>query len=835
MSSGFYNEIKKANEEREVEIVYKNAIKKAFRNSAITHPYKCDGYVEQDILYDEVTKTLRIIMEFKYNKDLNDKLEQANVIVQVLFYLKKFQLGVDKKYSTIPNIVLAGDKTACFVIHTKDIEKYLEEDIDWSLASSKAPLILLDLVEEVAKDNDINIFIFDIKSKFKFEDVAVEIKRLVLNYQRKLKVSIANLYEVFDYFIAHIIKEPEKYSATELVYFFISVITDNEDTFLQPKKKNLLYVGNIKDIKVDNFCYKYFQEKYTTRYSPAEHETFVEVADRLIEDTTRRYNGEFYTPTIWVNKAHEYLTEAFGEDWKEEYYVWDCAWGTGNLTRDYNFTHLYCSTLHETDLDLGRKNNKNSSKFVFDFLNDDINMVHSDSLSCYKIDKNLLKALKTNKKILIFINPPFAEAGNDRSKGRKIKTGASQTEIAKVMNEESLGKCSHQLYIQFLFRILKLKQIFKLTDINIGLFSPTLLLTGPKFEKFREIFLNDFSFEKGFMFNASNFSNVSNQWEIGFSIWKSGESKNKENFKFKIKEISKEGTINVIGEKEVYNVPKSKRASEWIKVRNKNEDRETITLKSAVNLDEQIVKTSKEALGYLINDSNNVYANTKGVYLMSSKVTRHLKTTEINENNFDQCLSLFAARTLVKSNWLNQKDEYMIPNIQSTYYNQWIDDCTIYSIFENSSYQSSLRNLKVSEKNFNITNEFFFMGNSEMRNLANKYCNDDVFQDTKLFPSERFIYKSLNKRNLSFEGNAVLEKAKNLVIKSFELREEFNLNNPEYHINTWDAGWYQIKALLKKYMRNELKEFDELFSKLVDKMEPQVYELGFLKKSTLVK
>lgn len=41
---------------------------------------------------------------------------------------------------------------------------------------------------------------------------------------------------------------------------------------------------------------------------------------------------------------------------------------------------------------------------------------------------------------------------------------------------------------------------------------------------------------------------------------------------------------------------------------------------------------------------------------------------------------------------------------------------------------------------------------------------------------------------------------------------------------------YQIKAILKEYMKDELKEFNELYKKLAEKMLPMVYELGFLRK-----
>ena len=57
----------------------------------------------------------------------------------------------------------------------------------------------------------------------------------------------------------------------------------------------------------------------------------------------------------------------------------------------------------------------------------------------------------------------------------------------------------------------------------------------------------------------------------------------------------------------------------------------------------------------------------------------------------------------------------------------------------------------------------------------------------------------------------------------------FNESHPEYQINNWDAGWYQIKALLKEFMPNELKTFRTLHKQLGDKIRQQVYELGFLK------
>lgn len=54
-------------------------------------------------------------------------------------------------------------------------------------------------------------------------------------------------------------------------------------------------------------------------------------------------------------------------------------------------------------------------------------------------------------------------------------------------------------------------------------------------------------------------------------------------------------------------------------------------------------------------------------------------------------------------------------------------------------------------------------------------------------------------------------------------------SHPDYQINNWDCGFYQLKALLKEFMQDDLKAFRILHKQLGDKIRQQVYELGFLK------
>jgi hypothetical protein len=224
------------------------------------------------------------------------------------------------------------------------------------------------------------------------------------------------------------------------------------------------------------------------------------VVDRIVEDTTRRKQGEFFTPAIWVDKAHEYIASVYGEDWKEKYIVWDPAWGTGNLTRDYKFKELYVSTLNQSDIDTANQMgyNPEAVKFQYDFLNDDYE----------KLPVGLRNAIESGKEIIVLMNPPYASSGTmDIS---QVKTGITETKTGSEMKSNNLGKSSQEMYVQFIYKCI-------LYNFNICVFCKPMIFTSTSFINFRNFLSKRVEFKKGFVMESNNFADVKS-WPLTFSI-----------------------------------------------------------------------------------------------------------------------------------------------------------------------------------------------------------------------------------------------------------------------------------------------------------------------------
>jgi hypothetical protein len=431
--------------------------------------------------------------------------------------------------------------------------------------------------------------------------------------------------------------------------------------------------------------------------------------------------------------------------------------------------------------------------------------------------------------MIVFMNPPYGTNGEGVAAGSS-KKGISDTEISNLMKEEDFGS-SQQLYSQFLFRLKKLNN----ENIKICVFSPPLFLSGPSFKKFRKNLLTEFGFQSGFLMNAGEFDGTS-EWGLSFTIWNEQPNDKKEEFTLFVKKSNDFGIIDYLFDKVFYNLDNHKSGSDFIK---RNFSKENILidlpkLSSSIKIGSGKNKSNSNinSIGYFVNVSNNVMENTSGVYLLSSPAGRGQGIDILTKSFFD-IITNFTSRKSIKSNWINQKDEYMAPDESHPLWKQFQLDSIVYSLFNTSSNQSSLRQIDYKDKKWDIKNEFFWMSKSDMLKLASEHSYDELYRDART-DDERHVYNLLHNEaiytRLSPDAREVLDMATELVKKSFPMRKVLNEQHPEYHLNTWDAGWYQIKLILKKFYPADLIEFGRKYKAFEDRMRPLVYEVGFLRK-----
>lgn len=499
----------KAVVEKDVETAYKIAFEHEFPN-CISSPFGSDGILRNHV----VTSTL----EFKYDLDLRNSYQQAGVILQSLYYLKK----IEKKGEPLPKVVFIGDVNECFVVPVSKVSKYLKYKIDWDIAPSSAAKKNPELVKEIAQNRDIEPFIYDIDKNFDFLSVIEKMKNISLDKPYAVPITKNNIVEIFRRFAKDVVKdkhyimemvfsEDEDKRISELADLFFTCLTAPKEVFLHPNKKNKMVVRT-KEIRVNSKNFRIFFSQFKQEYNPVELEEITANKDRILEDTHRRRTGAFFTPDIWVEEAHKMIAEQFGENWKEEYVVWDCAAGTANLTRGYKFKELYISTIEQSDIntigDCGY--NPEATVFQYDFL---------DEVDIDRVPENLRKAFEEGKKVLFLINPPYGTASN-LGITDDHKAGIAKNVINVLMLKDKMGFPARQLYNQFLYKIDLLQKKYG-NKIVIGIYSPPIWMTSSTGEVFRNRIYSNFEFKDGMLFKASHFADVKTQWGISFTIWES--------------------------------------------------------------------------------------------------------------------------------------------------------------------------------------------------------------------------------------------------------------------------------------------------------------------------
>lgn len=812
----------------------------AFFEGSWEFDHNTDGFFTDS---GQVFASVRLLLEAKYDLDLRSVSGRSQIVVQCIYYMKAFEKhGHDQ-----PNVIFGADKDQMFVVYAPPLRKYLEHDFDWSIASSSAAKRNPELMAMLDEDRLLATFVHNIRDTgFDLNDVMMAIDRLSENdgaYDR-IKIIPQNIRAAFDSFLTMLDIGKTKMSHEDAVMLFITSLLGGADAArVDPAVKNTIHLRSGKALRVDTVAYEAFFSRYESVYKTTEVDALMGMYDVLLEEVSRRFSGDYWTPTIWADEAHQLLDSTLGEGWREQFVVWDAACGTKNLTRDYvTFTDLYLSTLHQHELDTsGRYNPEAKATFQYDFLKDDVEI---GPLALFgqgwKMPPSLYRALIEDRPLVFFMNPPYGAATND---DESHKAGIAVNKVGTAMKAEGgLNTASAQLYTQFLYRIQKLKRDFGLSRVVVAVFTPDRFMTGVKYKQFTDRFQEDFGYRDGFYFNAGEFSDVQSNWGIGFTVWDTDAvGQHKDKFSMTLAHATDRG-VEPMGNRTVRNIDPKDVVSTWLKAGEPTRypmrpDGSYVRVKAPLAM--HTAKSVRgdlatDAFGYLHNNGSSVEHSSKFVGLYSTAFGSG-NGIQVNARNFERaCMVLTARKTTIPASehmWITGHDSYTPPSIDPPA--QFVADAVVYALCSrNGSYQSAMRGVEYQGRIMNLFNEFFFLPAAHIKALAENTGNRDVLVDVKNFGrKERFAAQWLeaHRDDLSMRGRRLLEIVIRMVNETFPLREAAS---DELHMHAWDAGFVQVYRLAKAERLDIAEQYREVHEHLDDALCSQVKNLGFLAVST---
>lgn len=541
----------------------------------------------------------------------------------------------------------------------------------------------------------------------------------------------------------------------------------------------------------------------------------LERRDSLIPLDERSFKGAYYTPLAVVDKAYDKLAETLGKNWQKDYVVWDMCCGVGNLeVKHSNPRNVYMSTLDQADIDVMRatKTCVAAQRFQYDYLNDDItDDGRIDYSLTNKVPAGLRAAIAAGKKILVLINPPYGETGAGIGQGDRNKKGVEQTRINAWMTDT--GYASKELFVQFLVRIAK-----EIPTATLAMFSTLKYVNAPNFEKFRHTW--NAQNAGGFIVHSKAFDGLKGDFPIGFLIWKTDQlAKTKTPITEIVVEVLNK-KAQQIGEKKFYNLPSATYLNVWMQKPPTNGEL-ALPLSNAIKVSSnpRLKNSCDSFVAYLYASNNDLQHAGQETCVTSSIYTGgNGGGAYVNSENLWQAAVVFSVRLLIKHTWINHSDQFLQP--KKSFTDEFKTDCLLWMLFHGKNLTASANGLEWNGRTWSLVNHFIPFTEAEV-GAPDRFESD-------------FMVQYLSDKTLSPEAQAVLDAGRVLWRAYFAhtdaraVRDEFKLNRP-------DVGWYQVRNALARRNSSgdtlpiDTKPFEAAYQTLTDKLQPQVFSLGFLR------
>ncbi|MFM2224132.1 MAG: hypothetical protein RJA07_334 [Bacteroidota bacterium] len=720
----------------------------------------------------------------------------------------------------IPPFLCVIDTQKAAIMKSADVLPFLEKKtIKWGKSASSYTPEALDAISA-----HIGTHFVSFKIETHEEEFISTIKNAIAKGDIiRTQITPDNLKQVFDKWVMMIGKEINGVANEDYaLLFFADIMHDGTVATHDDLTAQLLHKNNAPVFSLNGKLYELgnkegYRQFWTIYHKPpkAEYRNYLlERRDSLIPIDERSFKGAYYTPLAVVDKAYDKLTETLGKNWQKDYIVWDMCCGVGNLeVKHSNPRNIYMSTLDQADVDVMKatKTCVAATRFQYDYLNDDITDEGKIDYSLTnKIPEGLRKAIAEGKKILVLINPPYAESGAGIGEGNK--GGVAKTKLALTAMKD-YGKASNELFTQFVARVAK-----EIPTATIAMFSKLKYVNAPNFEKFREVWNAEYL--GGFVVHSKAFDGLKGNFPIGFLVWKSNKNINK---KTPITEISADvldKTAKAIGEKSFYNIQNSAFLNSWFN-RPKANKIDVIALKNSVSptsIKPVVTTWADDAIAYMLCDSNDMQHAGQTALFSSVYRVGHDGGFYVTDKNLWQAAIVFSVRRLIKPTWLNDRDQFLQPDKPLT--EEFKSDCLIWMLFNGSNLTASANDLEWNGKKWRIVNHFIPYTEAEV-NSPDRFESD-------------FMVQYMSDKTFSNEAEQVLAEGKKLW-QAYFAHTDVHTVREELKLNRADVGWYQIRKALEARNASgdfppvSFTAFKEAYNALTEKLQPMVYELGFLK------
>ncbi len=752
------------------------------------------------------------------------KTSSYAMFTQLLHYV---QVALNKGEAVPPFLAVIDTQKAALMKSTDVLPFLAKKTVKWGKSASQYPQEALD---EISAHIGAHFVSFKIATH---EDEFISTVKAAIKSGDILRTQITpdNLKQVFDKWVAMVgqeIKgvEPEDYA----LLFFADIMHDGTLSTHANLPAELLHKNGAPVFSLGGKNYELgnkegYRQFWAIYHKPPKSEYrdyLLERRDSLIPLDERSFKGAYYTPLHVVDKAYDKLTETLGKNWQKDYIVWDMCCGVGNLeVKHSNPRNIYMSTLDQADIDVMKatKTCVAAQRFQYDYLNDDITPDgRIDYTLSNKVPAPLRAAIAAGKKILVLINPPYAEAtnrGNTEIKlGTENKSGVATTRVGESM--ANYGYASRELFAQFLARI-----GIEMPKATVAMFSTMKYVNAPNFEKFRQEWNAQCS--GGFVVHNQAFDGLNGKFPIGFLIWKTNQTAE---IKTPITEISVDvldKNAQAVGEKIFCNVPNNRLLTNWIS-RQKSNQTDALPLINAITPTTKTVgvrrtKWADGAIGHILIGGNDLqHAEQQTAVFSSVHSIGHAGGIFITPENLLQAVAVFAVRKLVRPTWLNDRDQFLQPTSHLT--EEFKIDCLIWTLFNRGNLTASANDLEWNNTKWSIVNHFIPFTEAEV-GAPDRFESD-------------FMVQHLAGLALSVEAQAVLDAGRGLW-QAYFAHTDVRTVRDTYKLNRPDVGWYQIRnALAARNASGDtapvnFSPMEAAYQVLSEKLRPQVFSLGFLR------